>query len=234
MKAGAPTRRQTTNRAPKFLLAGFLVVIAVITAALGCQSLTPSSTAASPADVLHPAHRRSSPSPKAVSTAHRAAPAPPVAHHGGAGVADGVVPGGTTVFDDDVPAVANLDPNLARALRQAATDAARDDHEFLVNSGWRSRQYQEQLLDEAVSKYGSREEAARWVATPTTSAHVSGEAVDLGHSDATSWLSKHGARYGLCQIYRNEPWHYELRPDAVAHGCPAMYADPTEDPRMQR
>ena len=27
-------------------------------------------------------------------------------------------------------------------------------------------------------------------------------------------------RYGLCQIYGNEPWHYELRPDAVDHGCP--------------
>jgi hypothetical protein len=38
----------------------------------------------------------------------------------------------------------------------------------------------------------------------------------------------------LCQIYRNEPWHYELRPVAIEHGCPAMYADPTHDPRMQR
>ena len=40
--------------------------------------------------------------------------------------------------------------------------------------------------------------------------------------------------YGLCRIYGNEPWHYELRPDAVDHGCPPMYADPTHDPRMQR
>ena len=31
---------------------------------------------------------------------------------------------------------------------------------------------------------------------------------------ATAWLSEHGAAYGLCQIYGNEPWHYELRPDA--------------------
>ena len=47
-------------------------------------------------------------------------------------------------------------------------------------------------------------------------------------------LSEHGRAYGLCQIYGNEPWHYELRPEAIAHGCPAMYADPTHDPRMQR
>ena len=25
-------------------------------------------------------------------------------------------------------------------------------------------------------------------------------------------VSEHGAKYGLCQIYDNEPWHYELRP----------------------
>ena len=45
---------------------------------------------------------------------------------------------------------------------------------------------------------------------------------------------RHGAEYGLCQIYGNEPWHFELRPDAIGHGCPATYADPTHDPRMQQ
>ena len=89
------------------------------------------------------------------------------------------------------------------------------------------------LFREAVSKYGSEEEAARWVATAETSAHVSGDAVDVG-PDATAWLSEHGAEYGLCQIYGNEPWHYELRPDAIDQGCPPMYADPTQDPRMQQ
>ena len=72
------------------------------------------------------------------------------------------------------------------------------------------------------------------VATAATSAHVSGDAVDIGPSGAAAWLSAHGAAYGLCQIYGNEPWHYELRPEAVAHGCPPTYADPTQDPRMQR
>src|SRR5215210_3953396 len=60
------------------------------------------------------------------------------------------------------------------------------------------------------------------------------DAVDLGPSAATAWLSEHGAEYGLCQIYSNEPWHYELRPEAIDHGCPPMYADPTHDPRMQQ
>jgi hypothetical protein len=147
------------------------------------------------------------------------------------GEADGAVPDGTTVFDDDVPGVAKLNPALLGALREAATNAAGDGVEFLVDSGWRSPAYQEQLLRQAVSKYGSEEEAGHWVATPKASAHVSGDAVDIGPSDAAAWLSEHGAEYGLCQIYANEPWHYELRPEAIDHGCPAMYADPTHDPR---
>ena len=149
-------------------------------------------------------------------------------------MADGHVADGVTVFDDTYPAVANLDPDLLGALRRAAADARADGVDVYVNSGWRSPAYQEQLLDEAVSTYGSRAEAARWVATPATSPHVSGDAVDIRKSDATTWLSEYGAAYGLCQIFGNEPWHYELRPEAADHGCPAQYSDPTHDPRMQR
>jgi zinc D-Ala-D-Ala carboxypeptidase len=155
-------------------------------------------------------------------------------HRGALGEAGGAVPDGTTVFDDGIPGVAKLDPSLLGALRRAATDAADAGVELVVDSGWRSPEYQEHLFDEAVSKYGSEAAAARWVATPNRSAHVSGEAVDIGPADATSWLSAHGAAYGLCQIYGNEPWHYELRPQAIGHGCPPMYSDPTQDPRMQR
>ncbi|MFG1793131.1 M15 family metallopeptidase [Nocardia sp. NPDC049149] len=143
-------------------------------------------------------------------------------------------PNGVTVFDDRSPSVINLDADLLEALRSAATDAAADGVEFVVNSGWRSPEYQAQLLREAVSKYGSAQEAARWVAAPTASAHVSGQAVDIGPTVAAAWLSTHGAEYGLCQIYANEPWHYELRPEAAEHGCPTPYADPTQDPRMQQ
>jgi zinc D-Ala-D-Ala carboxypeptidase len=199
------------TRIRKSRVAALLVVIAAIAAALGYQSLaSSSSTPASPTDV------------------------PRIEHRGALGEADSAVPDGTTVFDDQVPGVAKLDPDLLGALRRAATDAANDGVEFYVDSGWRSPQYQEQLFQQAVSEYGSAEEAARWVAPPNRSAHVSGDAVDIGHSDATAWLSEHGAEYGLCQIYGNEPWHYELRPEAIDQGCPAMYADPTQDPRMQQ
>jgi hypothetical protein len=189
---------------------GLLVVIAAIAAAFGYQwPASSSSPPAAPVEVHRSEHR-------------------PL------GEADGAVPAGTTVFDDGVPGVAKLRPALLRALRRAATDAADDGVDFYVNSGWRSPEYEEQLRREAISKYGSEQEAARWVATPSTSAHVSGDAVDIGPSSATAWLSEHGAEYGLCQIYANEPWHYELRRAAVERGCPPMYADPTHDPRMRR
>jgi D-alanyl-D-alanine carboxypeptidase len=211
-----PTTRRIRIR--RIRVGGLLVVMAAIAAALGFQlPASSSSTAASPVDVLRS-------EPRGLRSEHR----------GALGEADGAVPDGTTVFDDEIPGVANLDPALLGALRQAAIDAADDGVEFFVDSGWRSPEYQNQLLREAVSEYGSEEEAARWVATAETSAHVSGDAVDIEHSDATAWLSEHGAEYGLCQIYSNEPWHYELRPEAIDHGCPPMYADPTHDPRMQQ
>ncbi|MFI7400925.1 M15 family metallopeptidase [Streptomyces sp. NPDC049541] len=199
------------------LVVGLTVVIAVITAVLGYQmpKSSSSSSLSPPSDALP-------------SDAHGGG------HDGALGEADGIVPNGVTVFDDTIPAVAKLKPDLLKALRRAASTAAHDGVTFYVNSGWRSKAYQNQLLRQAVAKYGSANEAARWVATAATSPHVTGDAVDLGRSDATAWLSRHGTDYGLCQIYRNETWHYELRTSAIARGCPPMYADPTEDPRMQQ
>ena len=247
--------RTTTHRAPGAQVTGLLIAIAVMVAAYGHQLVSTSpSTAASAVDVAGSEHTglpsSTAPSRPAVPGGERpgvplssgAAPfdSPPGEHRdrsggqGGAlGEADGAIPDGTTVFDAEVPGVANLDPALLLSLRHASTDAATDGIEILVNSGWRSAAYQEQLFLEAVSEYGSEREAARWVATAETSQHVTGHAVDVGHADARAWLSDHGERYGLCQVYDNEPWHYELRPDAVDHGCPARYADPTQDPRMQ-
>jgi zinc D-Ala-D-Ala carboxypeptidase len=213
--------RTAARRTRSTILAARVVVSAALIGGLGYQSLAASSSSATSPIAAEP-------------LAHRPHDSLHGDHHGSLGEADGVVPDGVTVFDDGFPAVANLDPALLGALRKAATDAAGNGVEFVVDSGWRSPEYQNQLLREAVSEYGSEEEAARWVATAETSAHVSGDAVDIGHFDATAWLSEHGAEYGLCQIYSNEPWHYELRPEAIDHGCPSMYADPTHDPRMQQ
>jgi hypothetical protein len=203
-------------------VAGLLVVSVAIAAALGDRwPASSSSTASTPTTA------------PSRSTAASPADVPRREPRGALGEADGAVPDGVTVFDDAIPGVAKLDPALLGALRQAANDAKDDGVEFVVDSGWRSPEYQERLLQAAISEYGSAQEAARWVASPDTSAHVSGDAIDLGR-DAAAWLSEHGAAYGLCRIYGNESWHYELRPEAVDHGCPPTYADQTQDPRMRR
>lgn len=152
------------------------------------------------------------------------------------GSPDGEIATGDRILLSDVdhPALANLDPDLLAAVQRAAADAEREEGiPFSVTSGWRSPEYQARLLSEAISDYGSEAEARRWVASPDRSLHVSGDAIDIGDFDATYWLSLHGAAYGLCQIYANERWHFELRPDAVIDGCPPQYLDPTEDPRLQ-
>jgi D-alanyl-D-alanine carboxypeptidase len=130
----------------------------------------------------------------------------------GIGVDDGFVEEGEAIspFADDLPAIANLDAALRSAMQAAARDAIADGIDFVVTSGWRSAAYQQSLLDAAVVEYGSAEVAAEFVLPPEKSRHVTGEAVDIGRTDANSWLSQHGAVYGLCQTYSNEMWHFEL------------------------
>lgn len=233
MLASRPADRRTRSTA----LAALALAGVAVLGTLGCQA--PAAQSAPPAA---PAARTTSATPDGTET--KAPPkAPPreskksqprgqAQGQGRLGTADGAVPDGTTVFDEEVPAVGKLDPDLLEALHEAAGDAEADGIEFVVNSGWRSAAYQNKLLREAIDKYGSEEEARRWVAAPDKSLHVSGDAVDLGPTKTTKWLAEHGADYGLCQIYDNEPWHYELRPDSDDRGCPVRYDDPTEDPRM--
>ncbi len=172
---------------------GLVVVTAAIIGTLVYQSASPSAHSFSEAH-----------SPGAYRAVPQSASSPAASFrrvlrgdHGGATtegdgavtVDDGALPDGVTVFDDEYPGVGNLDPDLLQALRDAARDAADDGIEFYVHSGWRSPKYQNRLLREAVSKYGSEKEAGRWVGTADTSAHVSGDAVDIGSFDAIAWLS---------------------------------------------
>jgi D-alanyl-D-alanine carboxypeptidase len=237
--------RRTTRRIPTILVLGLLVIVAAVAVSLGNYLLT-SGPSRVPSFV--PASSTSTaPSPIAVLPSELpgalGAPADVVPggemvlrpeRRGALGEIDGLLPDRVTVFNGKYPGVTNLNADLLRALRQAARRATKDRVEFFVTSGWRSRKYQEELFRQAVAEYGSEKKAAQWVATPGTSAHESGNAVDIGPVGAAAWLFKHGAAYGLCQIYGNEPWHYELRPVAINRGCPRMYADPSQDPRMEQ
>jgi D-alanyl-D-alanine carboxypeptidase len=148
---------------------------------------------------------------------------------GGHSEEDGYVAVGDSVspFDEHLPTIAKLDADLRAAVQAAATAANADGVEMVVTSGWRSAAYQQALLDEATVTYGSFEEARKWVNTPELSTHVTGDAVDIGYTDANSWLSQHGDNYGLCQTYTNEMWHFEL---AVEPGgtCPVQKTNAAE------
>jgi hypothetical protein len=147
---------------------------------------------------------------------------------GSLGAADGYLPGDEVLsaFDTSQPAIANLDPDLLNAIQQATIDAEADGIELVITTGWRSKRYQQQLLDEAVVTYGSLAEARKWVNTPEKSTHVSGDAVDVGYTDADYWLMEHGPDYGLCQTYANEIWHFELMTEPGGT-CPAPLSDAT-------
>lgn len=145
-----------------------------------------------------------------------------------AGLAAGIGTAGAEVqaispFDMGDPAISGLDPALLSAVQQATTAASADGVWITVTSGWRSPEFQQWLLDDAVAAYGSPAAARRFVQTPEQSRHVLGRAVDLGGPGADQWLSGNAARFGLCRIYANEPWHFELA-DPVA-GCPPLLPD---------
>ncbi|GAA1083644.1 M15 family metallopeptidase [Tsukamurella spumae] len=136
------------------------------------------------------------------------------------GEADGVVLDHVAV-DAGVPAVTKLAPRLRKAVRRAAQAAEREGVAMYLTSGWRSPRYQQYLYDDAVRRDGA-EAAARLVADPAESEHVTGDAVDVGPTDAAYWMDRYSGRFGLCRTYANEVWHYELRCRA---SCPEMVSD---------
>ena len=122
------------------------------------------------------------------------------------------------------PAVGNLDPALLIAVQQAAGAAAADGVTMTITSGWRSPAFKQQLLDDAIATYGSLAAARQYVQVPERSRHVLGQAVDMGGVGADQWLIANGQRFGLCQIYANEVWHFELANDP-AGVCPPLLPD---------
>src|SRR4051794_29151119 len=111
MSSSKPARTPA-RRARSTVVAAFAVVGAGLVGVLGYPSLTSSTSS-----IAHPTPAPSASSATPPSVADQ--PGEPPAQgpggllardHGGAlGEADGVVPDGVTVFDDQVPAVANLD-----------------------------------------------------------------------------------------------------------------------------
>ena len=102
-----------------------------------------------------------------------------------------------------------------------------------VNSGYRSKDAQEQIMQDftedyirqGMSKQKAEEAAARWVALPGCSEHETGLAVDIGPSTGCisqkalySWLEANCYKYGFILRYsankkdithvEGEQWHF--------------------------
>ncbi|RDH79407.1 peptidase M15 [Mycolicibacterium moriokaense] len=124
-------------------------------------------------------------------------------------------------FDTANPVIGWLDPPLLAAVQKAARSASSDGVDVQITSGWRTKGFQQRLFADGVRTYGSVAAAQQFVASPETSQHVVGKAVDVGPVEADNWMIRNGPRFGLCQIYANEIWHFELVADQNGN-CPAL------------
>lgn len=117
-----------------------------------------------------------------------------------------------------------LDPALALAYTLAEREAQGSGVPLWIVSGYRTPAEQEGLWQDGLRTYGSPDVARRWVLPPNESTHVSGHAIDVGPQQGAQWLQANGSRYGLCRMYDNEWWHFEL---ATAPGgvCPPILPD---------
>ena len=122
-----------------------------------------------------------------------------------------------------------LNPQLLIRFIAAKAAAAKEGQKIYIASGFRTLERQKYLFANAVKKYGSEAEAAKWVAPPNVSHHPWGIAIDVNYPSepvGAGWLEINGAKFGLCRVYENEWWHFE---PVIAPGgtCPALLPDAT-------
>ncbi|WP_040808211.1 M15 family metallopeptidase [Nocardia concava] len=117
-----------------------------------------------------------------------------------------------------------LDPRLSAAYNAAAAEAYANGISLWITSGYRTPAEQEALWEDGLQTYGSPEAARRWVLPPNESTHVTGQAIDVGPREGAQWLEDNGPHWGLCRMYDNEWWHFELAtaPDTP---CPTRLPD---------
>ena len=122
-----------------------------------------------------------------------------------------------------------LDKQLMNRFKAAQAAAKKDGQALYIASGFRTLSRQQTLFAQAVRRYGSVQEASKWVAPPLVSHHPWGVAIDVNYPDepaGAGWLEVNGSKFGLCRIFENEWWHFE---PVIAPGwkCPALVPDAT-------
>jgi D-alanyl-D-alanine carboxypeptidase len=120
-----------------------------------------------------------------------------------------------------------LDKQLLYRFQAAQAAAAKENQKIYIVSGFRSLNRQKALFNQAIRKYGTADEASKWVAPPLVSHHPWGIAIDVNYPDepvGAGWLETHGSKFGLCRVFENEWWHFE---PVIAPGwkCPPLVPD---------
>ena len=123
-----------------------------------------------------------------------------------------------------------LTPEAAVKWQQMVEAAAGSGVRLLIVSGYRSYEYQAELIHKKIAAGQSIEEILKVSAAPGYSQHHTGMAVDIATpgsrplteefemSDAFEWLTRHAAEYGFSMTYPRdnphgfifEPWHWAL------------------------
>lgn len=127
-----------------------------------------------------------------------------------------------------------VDERIKEPLEEMLADARNEGIIPKITSSYRTREEQQQLLDEKTEEYISQgmnqqealEKAKEWVALPDTSEHQTGLAVDISTADwedqdaytVWAWLEKNCWKYGFILRYTEEhqsitgiipePWHF--------------------------
>lgn len=127
----------------------------------------------------------------------------------------------------------SVDTRILSSL-QDMFDTAREDGIYpVVASGYRTEKVQKQIMEDKIASYKesgfsssqAKSMAKDWVATPGTSEHQLGIAVDINgdrvnstSDEVYSWLNENSHLFGFIRRYppdkteitgiNNEPWHY--------------------------
>ncbi|MEC3981324.1 D-alanyl-D-alanine carboxypeptidase family protein [Amycolatopsis sp. H20-H5] len=109
-------------------------------------------------------------------------------------------------------------------LREAA---GKQGVRLCVEDSKRSRGQQQREFDSAVKRFGSKDQASRYVLSPDQSMHVKGIAVDVQPLASAAWVETNGRALGWCRRYQNEKWHFEYDTNYVTGGCPALLPSAT-------
>jgi D-alanyl-D-alanine dipeptidase len=118
--------------------------------------------------------------------------------------------------------------SLMERYLAAKASAKKHGYYLRITSGFRRLSDQEYLFRQAVKKYRSEAEAAKWVLPGGMSTHTWGIALDVNFrtklKKGAQWLDTNGYKWGLCRVYDNEWWHFEGT-GIPGQKCPKRWKD---------